>query len=164
MSNVKYSRRERGVVLVLVLLLIVSGTVIALAAMTSSNIEMMISANQRTQEQLFDAAEAGIDQGIKAFFADAPPWGAVRPPITDPPKTRPWGVPQNLELRNGYQYTLVVTDMEVSKRPPPGHDPSKYRTFYYRIASSGREQNTGSGIPRGVRETEQVIGVVYKIK
>lgn len=164
MREIRYTHSERGVVLVLALFLIVAGTVVAIAAMTSTEIEMMISGNQRTQEQLFDAAEAGIEEGIEAFFMDAPPWGAVRPPITDPPSNRPWGVPEEKSLPNRYDYTVVITDMEVSKPPPPGHDPSKYRTFYYRIVSKGREQDRGLSLPKGIRETEQVVGVVYKIK
>ncbi len=164
MREIRYTQSEQGVVLVLALLLIVGGTVVAIAAMTSTDIEMMISGNQRTQEQLFDAAEAGIDEGIEAFFVDAPPWGAVRPPLTDPPSTLPWAVPTQRTLPTGYRYTMVITDMEVSKPPPPGHDPSKYRTFYYRIVSKGREQDRGLGLPPGIRETEQVVGVVYRIK
>ena len=57
-----------------------------------------------------------------------------------------------------------VNDMEVSTSPPPGYDPGQYRTFYYRIQSLGREENSGVMGSRGVREAEQVIGVVYKIR
>jgi hypothetical protein len=155
---------ERGVVLVLALLLIVAGTVVAIAAMTNSDIEMMISGNQKSQEQLFDVAEAGIDDGIRAFFTDAPPWGAFRPPITSPPTRSPWGVPHTQKLSNEYRCELAITDMEVSKAPPPGNDPGRYKTFYYRIVSKGLEQYQGPNVPQGVRETEQVVGVTYKIK
>ncbi|NIQ40081.1 MAG: hypothetical protein GTN81_16080, partial [Proteobacteria bacterium] len=71
MKRIRSNQNERGVVLVLALLLILAGTIVAIAAMTTSGIEMMISGNQRVQEQLFDAAEAGIDEGIEAFFNDA---------------------------------------------------------------------------------------------
>ncbi len=164
MRAIRNQYHERGVILVLVLLLILAGTVVAIAAMTSSDVEMMISGNQRRQEQLFDAAEAGIDEGINAFFTDAPPWGVLRPPISDPPSTAPWGVLEDHGLANGCRYRVIVTDMEVSKRPPPGHDPSRYRTFYYRIASYGCEEDRGPNLPQGVRETEQIVGVVYRIR
>ncbi len=164
MKRIRSNQNERGVVLVLALLLILAGTIVAIATMTTSGIELMISGNQRIQEQLFDAAEAGIDEGIEAFFSDAPPWGTIRPPITNPPSTLPWGVFAKKTLPNGYQYLMVITDMEASKPPPPGHDPSRYRTFYYRIVSKGREQDRGADVPRGVRETEQIVGVVYKVK
>lgn len=155
-------RHERGVILVVALLLIVAGTVIAMAAMSSSRVEMMISGNQRSHEQLFDAAEAGIDGGIKAFFDKAPPWGANRPPFTDPPSEAPWGTVQGPEpLSNDCACSVVITDMHVSKRPPPGNDPGKWSTYYYRIRSKGVELPRGSSVPAGVRETEQVVGVVY---
>jgi hypothetical protein len=54
-----------------------------------------------------------------------------------------------------------ITDMEVSRPPPPGNDPKKWRTYYYRIQSTGSEQPQGLGLPQGTRGTEQVIGVVY---
>jgi len=161
MRRVLDRSHERGVVLVVALLLIVAGTLVGIAAMTSSDIEMMISGNQRSLQQLFDAAEAGIDVGINQFFVDAPPWGAVRPPFTDPPSKVPWGIVTTDSLPNGCGYSVWIEDMQVSGRPPPGNDPNKWRTHYYRIRSNGCEQGSGPNAPQGVRETEQVVGVVY---
>ena len=162
MEKGRNTPHERGVILVLALLLIVAGTLVAMAAITGSDIEMMISGNQRSQQQLLDAAEAGIDVGIEAFFSEAPPWGARRPPFTNPPEA-PWGVATTATLPNACEHTVWITDMEVSKRPPPGNDPKKWRTYYYRIRSNGFDQGDGSDAPHGVREIEQVVGVVYKI-
>lgn len=161
MRNIHPSRQERGVVLILALLLIVAGTVVAVAAMMSSDIEMMISGNQKSLQQMFDAAEAGVDVGIHAFFVDAPPGGSSRPPIAEASKP-PWGVPSEEDLGNGCGFTVWVTDMQVSKPPPPGYDPGVFRTFYYRIRSVGRE-TAGSSISGGLRETDQIVGVIYKI-
>lgn len=161
MRRIRNNRHERGVVLVIALLLILAGTIVGIAAMTSSDIEMMISGNQRSLQQVFDVAEAGIDEGINAFFTDAPPWGARRPPITDPPTRAPWGVATTQRLPNGCDYTMWITDMQVSKPPPPGNDPNKWRSYYYRIRSVGCEQDRGPNVPQGIRETEQVIGVIY---
>ena len=152
---------ERGVVLVIALLLILAGTIVGMAAMSSSDIEMMISGNQRSMQQVFDASEAGIDAGINAFFRDAPPRGD-RPPITDPPSVEPWGVPTTDILANGCRFAVWIADMRVSKPPPPGEDAAKFRTFFYRIRSTGRGQDRGSNVPQGVRETDQVVGVVYE--
>jgi len=145
------------------LLLIVVGTIVGIATMTSSDIEMMISGNQRSLQQVFEAAEAGIDEGIGAFFIDAPPRGAARPPIADLSRA-PWGIPATQDLENGCGYTVCIKDMEVSKSPPPGYDPGQYRTFYYQIQSFGGERDSGLTGQRGVREAEQVVGVVYKIR
>lgn len=170
MERIRNSRHERGVVLVISLLLILAGTVVAISAMTSSDIEMMICGNQRSLQQVFDASEAGIDTGINAFFrsgpscAACPPWGSARPPITDPPSISPWGIADTQGLPNGCQYTLWITDMQVSRPAAPGNDPTKYRKFYYRIRSIGREQGAGPDESQGVRETDHVIGVVYKIR
>ena len=161
MKKVRSDFCERGVVLVLTLLLITAGTLVAMAAMTSSDIEMMISGNQRSQQQVFDAAEAGIDVGIGAFFRDAPPWGSRRPPFTDPPCTCPWGVAATDSLPNTCQHMVWIDDMEVSKPPPPGNDPNRWRTYYYRIQSYGCEPSRGADTPGGVRKTEMVVGVVY---
>jgi hypothetical protein len=163
MHDIPRRRQEGGVVLVLALLLVLAGSLVGLAAMTTSDIEMMISGNQRSLQQVFDAAEAGVDVGINAFFIDAPPWGGVRPPIGDLSRP-PWGGPASEDLGNGCSLTVWVTDMQVSKNPPPGYDPDTYRTFFYRIRSIGREQDRGSDVPAGVRETDQVVGVVYRIR
>jgi hypothetical protein len=163
MRGIGTNPHEGGVVLVIALLLILGGTIIGIAAMTTSDIEMMICGNQRGLEQIFDAAEAGIDVGISAFFTDAPPRGSVRPPIADRSKA-PWGIPASDELTNGCGYTVWITDMEVSGRPPPGYDPNTFRTFYYRIRSLGHEQPLGTSPSQGIKETDQVVGVVYQIE
>ncbi len=164
MRRVTNNRHEQGVVLVIALLLILAGTIIGTAAMTNSNIEMMISGNHKSLQQLFEAAEAGIDVGIHAFFTHSPPHGAARPPITHPPSIPPWGVEDTQNLAYGFEHSVWITDMQVSKRPPPGNDPRKFRTFYYRIRSIGREQSRGPDVPQGVKETDHVVGVVYKIR
>lgn len=161
MRKIRNSRHQGGVVLVIALLLILTGTIIGIAAMTHSGIEMMISGNHRSMQQVFHASEAGIHVGINAFFTHAPPHGTVRPPIADL-STPPWGIPATEDFANECGYTVWVTDMQVSKRPPPGYDPAKYKTFYYRIRSIGREKGRGPNIPQGVKETDHVVGVLYK--
>ncbi len=149
-------------VLVIVLMLMAAATLIGIAAITSSRIEMMISGNQRTLQQLLNAAEAGIDAGINAFSTVAPPWGAARPPFTDPPRTAPWGINTNGSLSNGCQFTMWISDMQVSGPPPPGNDPTLWRTYYYRIRSLGQEKEKGPDNSRAVHEIEQILGVVYQ--
>ncbi|MBW2121537.1 MAG: hypothetical protein JRH07_06790 [Deltaproteobacteria bacterium] len=156
--------RERGIVLVICLLLILAGTIVAIGGMTVSEVDMMISGNQRSLQQVFDASEAGIETGIGAFFSTARPWGTARPPITVPPSIPPWGIAYTHGLPNGCQFTLWITDMHVSRPVGPGSDPTRYRRFYYRISSMGRETASGPEESQGTRETDRVVSVVYRIR
>jgi hypothetical protein len=156
-------KEVRGVVLVVALLLVLVAGVIGVAAVTSSDIEMMIAGNQRSLQQVFDSAEAGIEAGVGAFFLDAPPGGAVRPPGSDS-AAPPWGAPASESLKNGCTYAVWVTDMQASKPPPPGYDPGVYRSFFYRIRSIGRETGPGTETAPGLRETDHVVSVVYRVK
>ena len=55
---------ERGVALVVAVLVMVTATFLGIAAVMTSDIEMRISGNQRCMDKAFYAADAGVDRGL----------------------------------------------------------------------------------------------------
>jgi Tfp pilus assembly protein PilX len=68
MSTTKKRRsrmgNERGVALVVAVLVMITATFMGIAAVMTSDIEVRISGNQRVSEGAFYAADAGIDNGL----------------------------------------------------------------------------------------------------
>jgi type IV pilus assembly protein PilX len=64
--NVLGRQRQRGVALVVGLLLLLVLTLLALSSMTSATLELLLSGNVQYQERAFQAAEAGIEQALAA--------------------------------------------------------------------------------------------------
>ena len=60
MSGLKYLSNEKGIVLVVSLMLLVTLTVMGLAAISTTSTEIKISGNERLNAQAFQTAEAGV--------------------------------------------------------------------------------------------------------
>ena len=71
-SRRRPSRRERGVVLVISLLMLLVLTLIGVAATRSTTLEERMTANQRDAEVAFQAAEAGLRNGESVLQAASP--------------------------------------------------------------------------------------------
>ena len=67
----KCSREEKGVVLVLAMLLLLVSTLIGISALNTSIYDIRISGNQRASVQAFYAAEAGINEFMGRFRGGA---------------------------------------------------------------------------------------------
>ena len=67
MKSKNLLKNERGLALVVALMLLVLLTVMGLAAISTTTTEMQITSNERTDAQAFHAAEAGIKEVIYRF-------------------------------------------------------------------------------------------------
>ena len=70
-SNRRDVRRERGMVLVLALLLLLVATLVGVSSLSTTNFEILISGNSRVSQKAFFAAEAGINEFLGRFRNDA---------------------------------------------------------------------------------------------
>jgi Tfp pilus assembly protein PilX len=74
-------RNERGVVLVIAVLIMITATFLGIAAVMTSNIEVRMSGNQRSMEGALYAADGGIDKGLNWLVGS----GATKPDESDLP-------------------------------------------------------------------------------
>ena len=65
--KIKKSNEEKGVVLVLALLLLFVATLIGINAISTATYDVSISGNKRISEQAFYVAEAGINEFLGRF-------------------------------------------------------------------------------------------------
>lgn len=63
--------KQRGVVLLVSLLLLLMLTLIAITAANQSSLQLRISSNSQQQSSAFQAAESGLQQWASAYFAAA---------------------------------------------------------------------------------------------
>jgi hypothetical protein len=83
----KHLREEKGVVLVLGLLLLLVVTLIGISALNTSTYDIIISGNERASVQAFYAAEAGINEFMGRFRA-----GATNQILDSDPSNPAWKV------------------------------------------------------------------------
>ncbi len=123
-------RNDRGIVLILTLMVIMVLSVLATAFLFLSGTESAISRNSQVVTQSFYAAEAGIDTAINQLFNTAP----INPaPIN----------PTTLVVVNN---TNVVFQTEppgediiyLGQNPRPGYNLANYSFNMYRVGVSGR--------------------------
>lgn len=76
----KLPRRQRGVVLVVALVLLVAITLLSLAGISTTTLELMMATNQQERVNAFQQAEAGIDAIVSNLdnFPVTGPVGAER--------------------------------------------------------------------------------------
>jgi Tfp pilus assembly protein PilX len=149
-------RDEKGVVLVIAVLAMITATILGIAAMMTSNIEVRMSGNQRCMEAALYAADGGIDTGL-SWLANS---GAARPDDSRLPtmgKTKAVLDPDNDNIYSQH----YICDLHHSRNPPPGWDVTKFRRYYYQIYSTGYEKPPIATEPEACAEIEVIASVVY---
>lgn len=106
----KKERDERGVVLVVSMLLLLVLTVIGIAAIGTSNFDILLSSVHRQRQSVFYAAEAGLDHGRSILNADAntnkiTAWTSKLAGATE---DNPVVLLNNVTYGTGYQYTVTL--------------------------------------------------------
>ena len=122
-------RDERGVALVVSVLVMITATFLGIAAVMTSDIETRIAGNQRCSEKAFYAADAGIDRGLDWLLTmgTTPPDKASLPTITT---TR--------HDFDDYTYSRYrITDTNYKAPPPPGWELTMFEKRYYRVNAIG---------------------------
>lgn len=120
---------QRGVALVVAVLVMITATFLGIAAVMTSDIEIRISGNQRCSEKAFYAADAGVNRGLV--------WLLNLGPI--PPEK--FSLPTMDTTKHDFDSDTYsrhrIADVNYSSLPPPGWDLTMFEKHYYRIDSLG---------------------------
>ena len=151
-------RDERGVVLVIAVLVMITATLVGIAAMMTSDIEVRMSGNQRCMETAFYAADGAIESGLGwlASSGAAKPDESMLPTMKD---TRENPERPNDNIHSQYH----IGDLRHSKNPPRGWDVTKFRRYYYQIYSIGYEKPPGApdgAPPESSAEVEAIASII----
>lgn len=152
-------RNERGVVLVIAILAMITVTILGIAAMMTSDIEVRMSGNQRSMDAALYAADGGIDRGLSWLVGS----GVTKPddsrlPTMDETEENP--DPENDNISSQY----YIGDLHHSRNPPRGWDVTKFRRYFYQIHSTGYEESRTEGEPESSAEVEVIASIVYPIQ
>ncbi len=138
---------ERGVALVVAVLVMITATFLGIAAVMTSDIEVRISGNQRTSEKAFYAADSGADRGL-AWLLNL---GATVPEKSSLPT-----MDTTLHDLDSYTYSRYrIIDVNYKAPPPPGWEMTMFEKRYYRVNS------VGSGPANASREIEVIASYVF---
>ncbi|MFB0508410.1 MAG: PilX N-terminal domain-containing pilus assembly protein [Thermodesulfobacteriota bacterium] len=149
-------RNERGVVLVIAVLIMITATFLGIAAVMTSDIEVRMSGNQRCMETSLYAADGGIENGLSWLVNS----GVTKPDGSNLPtmkETKDIADPPNDNIYSQY----YIGDLRHSKNPPPGWDVTRFRRYYYQIYSTGYEQPRANPEPESSAEVEVIASIVY---
>jgi len=149
-------RNEKGIVLVIAVLAMITVTILGIAAMMTSDIEVRVSGNQRCMDAAFYAADGGIDNGLN-WLANS---GAAKPDDSRLPTMKETTDIPDPENPNIYSRHYIC-DLHHSKNPPPGWDVTKFRRYYYQIYSTGYEKLPAAPEPEASAEVEVIASIVY---
>ena len=142
---------ERGVALVVAVLVMITATFLGIAAVMTSDIETRISGNQRCSEKAFYAADAGVDRGLARLLGlgtSAPAQGSL-PTMGD---TEHVFDPQNDPCCSS-SYRII--DLNYTTLPPPGWELTMFEKHYYRVNS------VGAGPAGASKEVEVIASMVF---
>ncbi len=149
-------RNERGVVLVIAVLIMITATFLGIAAVMTSDIEVRMSGNQRSMEAALYVADGGIDNGLNWLVSS----GATKPDESNLPtmkETKDSPDPGNDKIYSRY----YIGDLHHSRNPPAGWDVTKFRRYYYQVYSTGYEKPSTEVEPESSAEVEVIASIVY---
>ena len=141
---------ERGVALVVAVLVMITATFLGIAAVMTSDIETRISGNQRIMEKAFYGADAGADRGLA--------WLLNLGPAVPDKSSLPT---MSTTTHNHDSYTnsrYRITDVNYKTLPPPGWELTMFEKRYYRINSLG---TYAVGSNSSNREIEVIASYVF---
>lgn len=131
----RHHKRQKGAALVVGLMLLVIVTVLAVSAVGTASTEMVMAGNEQYRERAFQAAEIGIERGIRKLatipqdnIAHVDPAVAV---------TAPELAQDNYVISSQY----LGEDDDV-----PGYSAGKFVGLHYRIDSTGNSQRNALSV------------------
>ncbi len=116
-------RNDRGIVLILTLMVIMVLSVLATVFLFLSGTEINISRNSQVVTQAFYAAEAGIDTAFNQLHPPIPTIGIGLTPLGN-----------NAQFQTGAPFESGPCDF------PAGYNPANYDFNGYRVAATGTVQ------------------------
>lgn len=139
---------ERGVALVVAVLVMITATFLGIAAVMTSDIEIRISGNQRCAEKAFYAADAGANRGLAWLLTTL---GPVAPETSSLPTM---GTTKH-DLDSSSYCRYRITDVNYKALPPPGWELTMFEKRYYRVNS------LGTGPANAAKEIEVIASYVF---
>jgi len=144
-SPLLVARRERGMVLIVVLIMLTVLTILGITTMSNTTMEERMAANVQEYNRAFQAAESGIAEHMKegdALLSTATP----ATPVT-----------HNYSYRGGKETVGTASWYEAKgKEAPPGYSMGgPFRAHYFSLQSDG---STTSGASSQHRQGYYVIG------
>lgn len=138
---------QRGVALVVAVLVMIIATFLGIAAVMTSDIEIRISGNQRCSEKAFYAADAGVDAGLA--------WLLNLGPVPPEKSSLPTMGTTKHDFDSDTYSRHRITDVNYKSHPPPGWDLTMFEKRYYRVNS------IGAGPANAEREIEVIASYVF---
>lgn len=128
-SGYRIAHRQAGAALIVGLLLLLVLTVLAVSGMNSTNMNLLMTANEQYSQSAFQGAESGIEQAIAK--------NQFNPDASLPPEKQ-----ENVRLDAITRYTTVTTSQLMGMRQPAfdGSSTDKYNTYHFEIDSTGTSQ------------------------
>ena len=132
---------ERGVALVVAVLIMITATFLGVAAVMTSDIEIRISGNQRCSEKAFYAADSGVDRGLAWLLSLGP---------TPPDKS-------SLPTMGGTKHVFDpnhdpncysryrITDVNYTSPPPPGWEMTMLVSIFFGSSSPAHRGSMEQG-------------------
>ena len=124
---------QKGAALVVGLMLLVIVTVLAVSAVGTASTELVMAGNEQYRERAFQAAEVGIENGIRKLSSI--PQDNV--PHTDPVVALVSLTQDNYVLTSSY----LGEDDDI-----PGYSAGKFVGLHYRIDSTGSSQRNAQSL------------------
>jgi hypothetical protein len=141
---------QRGVALVVAVLVMITATFLGIAAVMTSDIEVRISGNQRCTEKAFYAADAGADRGL-AWLLNL---GSTQPAKSELPTMNETVHHPDFNDPSCYNAYRVI-DVEYEGPPPPGWELTMFKRRYYRVNA------VGAGPANASKEIEVMASYVF---
>ncbi len=138
---------QRGVALVVAVLVMITATFVGIAAVMTSDIEIRISGNQRCSEKAFYAADAGADTGLA--------WLLNLGPVPPEKSSLPTMATSKHDFDSDTYSQYRITDVNYKSLPPPGWELTMFEKRYYRVDS------LGVGPTDAEREIEVIASYVF---
>ena len=147
-------RDEKGMALVVSLLLIFALLLLGTTAVMTSTTDMKISANYKTGAQAFYAAEAGVEEMRARLKASILPVTSIikDPNITDPPDSK-W---------SAYIITSITSD-SWTKSASPGHQ-SYTAAGYKNYKPTSVSQSNTNAVANTLQSTAPIIPYTVRVK
>jgi len=142
---------ERGVALVVAVLVMITATFLGIAAVMTSDLEIRISGNQRCSEKAFYAADAAVDSGLAWLLG----LGPIAPDKSSLPTMEgtKYVFDPNHDPNCYSRYRII--DVNYTAPPPPGWELTMFERRYYRVNS------IGFGPENAVKEIEVMASYVF---
>ena len=121
-------RSERGAALVVGMILLLVLTLLAVSGMNTASTELVMAGNEQFQENAFQTAEIGIEQGMRN--------GAFNPGTA----SEPLGTLNVPNSSTGDTYTVAITPWPTINAPMPamwGNRWNSFSTYHFEIQSAG---------------------------